>query len=505
MNIHLVGVGGVAMGNLAAMLKQSGHTVTGSDHKLYPPMSHRLQEWGIDARPFDPKNVERADLTIIGNAISRGNPEVEEVLNRNLDYTSMSVALSRFFLQGKRVIVVAGTHGKTTTTFLMDHILQTAGTPPGLFAGGVRADGQNGFRVSSDSPYFVIEGDEYDTAFFDKHAKFLHYRPGHLILTSLEYDHADIYADFDQYALAFRRLLRLIPSRGLVAGCYNDPAVLEILEDHTYSPVHLYGGPEGPPFSRETRGKISRFQRKGSLVEMDGVGSMDGFSLIGSHNTRNALGAAIIALEIGIPPETIRRALQTFPGVLRRQQIRKKVFFQGFNKTHQKSLTNSRGKEIILMEDFAHHPTAVTETIGAVREAYPGYTIHALFEPRSASSHKAIFQEDYVRAFLKADFVYICDVFNREKFKPDEMLQVSELVEHLNREKENSFAVSGETPAHLLEQFKDAFASALRGPEKTDPGKEDGVYGSVILVMSNGAFGGIYPELDSFVESLEAG
>ncbi|MEQ9367168.1 MAG: Mur ligase domain-containing protein, partial [Leptospirales bacterium] len=221
MHIHLTGVGGVAMGNLAAMLKQSGHSVTGSDGPLYPPMSDKLRDWGIPVRAFDERNIRSkdggdVDLVVIGNAISRGNAEVEYVLNERVPYMSMSAALSEFYLKDKEVIVVAGTHGKTTTTFLIDHLLSAGGVSPGLFAGGVRGDGMDGWRVSPESPYFVIEGDEYDTAFFDKSAKFLHYRPRYLVVTSIEFDHADIYENERLYRRSFERLLRLVPSAGLV-------------------------------------------------------------------------------------------------------------------------------------------------------------------------------------------------------------------------------------------------------------------------------------------------
>ncbi|MCB1318851.1 MAG: hypothetical protein KDK34_01285, partial [Leptospiraceae bacterium] len=345
MHIHLVGVGGVAMGNLAAMLQAGGHTVSGSDHALYPPMSDKLREWGIDAHPFDAANLQRKhpDLCIIGNAISRGNVEVEYILNERLPYTSMAAALFDFFLKDKQVIVIAGTHGKTTTTFLMDHVLSEADRPPGLFAGGVRADGMNGFRVS-DSQYFVIEGDEYDTAFFDKAAKFLHYRPKYLILTSVEFDHADIYENKRAYQKSFQHLLRLVPGKGSVIAAAEDRGVRQVLRDYHLAPIHWYAserftrkkasalreiGIKPPYVQKENRGvsndspiALSAFSRKARTVQFDWPGTIEDFALLGEHNTANAQAVSILAAKLGLDPERVRGALQNFPGVLRRQQVR---------------------------------------------------------------------------------------------------------------------------------------------------------------------------------------
>lgn len=466
MKIHLTGVGGVAMGNLAAMLKRTGHTVTGSDSALYPPMSEKLKDWGIEAFRFDEKNLEDADLVVIGNVISRGNPEVEAVLNRKIPYMSMSAALKEFFLKGKDVIVVAGTHGKTTTTFLIDHILATAGKAPGLFAGGLRSDGMNGFRVS-DSPYFVIEGDEYDTAFFDKASKFLHYLPRYLVLTSVEFDHADIFHDFREYSLSFQRLLRLIPSEGLVIGCADNEGVKNVLKDHQLSPVEWY--------SRAAAKGVSSFVRKGALVEFPYAGTVEELPLIGDHNISNALAAVLLARRLGISADSVRMALRTFPGVLRRQQVRA-----------QKRVGES---EVRLIEDFAHHPTAVKETILAVRQAYPGFRIHALFEPRSATSHRSVFQAEYARALASSDSVYITDVYDRKKVDASSLLNVKKIVADISKRKGGKTeAFFAKDPQALLAMFRKKFRPSKKG--------------DIILIMSNGAFGGIYPELDTFVRAL---
>ncbi len=492
MKIHLIGVGGVAMGNLAAMLKSIGHNVTGSDGALYPPMSDRLRDWGIEARPFALSNIGNSDLYIVGNAISRGNVEVEEVLNHNLSYTSMARAISTFFLEGREVIVVAGTHGKTTTTFLMDHILTTAGRKPGLFAGGVRADGMDGFRVPGKGECFVIEGDEYDTAFFDKHSKFLHYHPRYLILTSVEYDHADIYPDYESYMLSFQRLLRIIPSQGLTVACWNDAGVRQVMEGYNYSPLIRYGTDEIMPsvkagktpsllLEKSQEGEYRSFKRTGRTVHMEYPGMIGNFSLLGIHNTNNALAVALVAERLGLKPEDVIRGLESFPGVLRRQQIRVEV-------------QKARGSNapIILMEDFAHHPTAVRETLRAVRDGYPGFRIHALFEPRSATSHRNTFENEYVNEFAAADRIYICDIFNKEKVSVAERMNVTAIVERINSAKidrPEKIATYGENPADLLEKFIGSF--------QPDPS------GDVILVMSNGAFGGIYTKLDQFVKEFD--
>jgi UDP-N-acetylmuramate: L-alanyl-gamma-D-glutamyl-meso-diaminopimelate ligase len=474
LRIHLIGVGGVAMGNLAAMLRHIGHSVSGSDVPLYPPMSDRLAEWGIEILPFDARNVKGADLCIVGNAISRGNVEVEEILNSGIDYTSMSAALSRFFLKGRRVIVVAGTHGKTTTTFLTDHLISVVDRPPGLFAGGVRGDGMNGWRVS-DSDLFVIEGDEYDTAFFDKHSKFLHYRPRHLILTSVEFDHADIFKDLDDYETAFRRLLRLIPSNGSVVACADYPAVVRILDGYALAPVRLY-------CSDSSAGHAS-IRREGNRVDFGDFGVCERFPLIGDHNALNALAAVTVLRDIGFDPRKLVDALPSFPGVLRRQQIRV-----------DRERCGPAGASITVIEDFAHHPTAVQKTLEAVRRAYPGRKIHALFEPRSASSHRSIFQSEYGGAFGDADSVYMTDVFNPGKVHDEIRLNVRAVLEEIRSRRSTLSGATIETHfAEGPERLFDLFAEKFR----------PNAAGDAIVIMSNGSFGGIYEKMDRLIASIE--
>lgn len=557
MKIHLIGIGGAAMGNLAAMLKQSGHSVSGSDQDLYPPMSDRLREWKIDARAFAASSVRNKDLIIVGNAISRGNVELEEALRLGLPITSMAAALQRFFLAGKKVIVVAGTHGKTTTTFLTDYLIGEAGLKghgsvakkgrssrnspyagsgipssgfqgsgkqaehlPGLFVGGVRADGHPGFRLpGKKNPYFVIEGDEYDTAFFDKASKFLHYRPHHLILTSVEFDHADIFEDLQHYKKAFRILLRWIPPNGSLIPCMADEGVRDVVKGYDFSAMFGYG-----------KKGHSRASRKGRKVHFDLLEANDtadlSFScepaLIGEHNTLNAIAACLVGRRLGISERQLVRGLESFPGVLRRQQIRA-----------QSSLDRPGGKSPdhqIFMEDFAHHPTAVEKTLAAVRQAYPGYKIIALYEPRSATSHRDIFAVEYVRSLQGADLVLLPDVFNRNKVPPGQRLDVKGIVKGLNEA--GTTARFCRDPGGILAQLRKELAgssfhswespgspangpvkSVAPAPKKKGAGRRDTVAGQpsgnsrsgkheqpvLVLAMSNGGFGGIYPEIDRII------
>jgi UDP-N-acetylmuramate: L-alanyl-gamma-D-glutamyl-meso-diaminopimelate ligase len=480
MRIHLIGVGGAAMGNLAAMLQKSGHRVSGSDENLYPPMSHRLKDWKIDARPFDREAVKKKDLVIVGNAISRGNVELEEALARGLQITSMAAAMQEFFLKGRQAIVVAGTHGKTTTSFLIDYILSQNARKkngqykksklPGLFVGGVRADGHPGFRMpGKDCPYFVIEGDEYDTAFFDKASKFLHYRPVHLILTSVEFDHADIFSDFDVYKKSFRILLRWIPRSGSLVACMDDEGVREVCDGYSFSRLFRYGS------SADHSHAIRQGDQVNFRILDPKVGSFADYScrpaLIGEHNTYNALAAIHVARELGLKEGQILRGLETFPGVIRRQQLRVDGRTNGGH---------------CFMEDFAHHPTAVQKTLAAVREAYPGHRIIALYEPRSATSHRNLFAKEYAGALAAADLVLLPDVFNRDKVPLDQRLDVPAMVQAIN---------DGGTRARYCGDAEGVW-NALRNhwPELAATGGP-----IMVLAMSNGAFGGIYNRIDGLV------
>ncbi|MBX7058964.1 MAG: UDP-N-acetylmuramate--alanine ligase [Leptospirales bacterium] len=487
MRIHLIGIGGVAMGNLAAMLRDLGHQVSGSDKALYPPMSDRLKDWKIEARPFGESNLKGAELVVVGNAVSRGNIEVETMLNLGLPYLSMPQALREFALKDKQVVVIAGTHGKTTTTFLVDHVLAHGKEgKPGLFAGGVRADGMDGFRISPRSPYFVIEGDEYDTAFFDRGPKFLHYRPRFLALTAIEYDHADIYPDEASYMQSYQRLLRLIPSQGLVVACASDAGVRAALDHYDLAPVEWYASKEFAALKQKLspHGKVQTFTRVGRSVSFDFPGRLERFALIGAHNTGNALAAALIGRQVGVPQEKIREALVSFPGVLRRQQVRVET-----------DRSKGAGGPVTFIEDFAHHPTAVAATIAALREAYPGRRVHALFEPRSASSHRSVFHKQYATAFAQADSAYLCDVFDRNKVEAGLRLDVKKLVADIKTQS----AKRGKAARGFEAQFArdpDALVEVFR--KRFKPSAD----GDVVVAMSNGAFGGIYKKVDEFIRGV---
>lgn len=462
MKIFLIGIGGIAMGNLAFMLKELGYDVSGSDQNLYPPMSDKLIEWGLSPKSgYAADNVKNADLVIIGNAISRGNPEVEAVLNTGKEYMSMAQAIGHFFLKGKKPIVIAGTHGKTTTTFLTHYLLAEIGLKPGLFVGGIRADGHPGFSLGK-GDYFVIEGDEYDSAFFDKSSKFLHYRPYYLILNALDFDHADIFTDLDAIKVMFKRLLNLVPSTGKVFSWKGSKNLNSILENYKHAPIDFF----------ELGEKNSVFSyKKGILKEIQSKQILNP-SLIGAHNYRNAEAAIRVCLEIAPDKKKeILAAFLKFPGVKRRQEIL------------------ARTEDSILVEDFAHHPVAILETIKAHKEAYPGYKIISLFEPRSATSHRNIFQQDFAKSFKGSDLTLITEVFQINKVSTKVRLNVKRLIKDTE-----SFS---KKPAMYCKDPNDLFTKLKKEIPKFSK------YKLIVLAMSNGAFGGIYPELKKLISERE--
>ncbi|MCB1141865.1 MAG: UDP-N-acetylmuramate--alanine ligase [Leptospiraceae bacterium] len=463
MNIFFIGIGGIAMGNLAYMLKKQGHNVSGSDKNLYPPMSVMLEDWGLKVfNGFDKNHLKNQDMIIVGNAISRGNPEVEEMLNQKIPYLSMAGAISKFLLQGKKVIVVAGTHGKTTTTFLVHHILKEIGLQPGLFVGGIRADNHPGFEIGN-GEYFVIEGDEYDSAFFEKTSKFLNYHPHYLVLNALDFDHADIFPNIEAIKEMFRRLLKLVPSNGKIYFNEKSIHLKELCSEFKFAPIEKFGiGKKGSLLNIQ-KGKLYFFDSKVPVNS----------NLIGEHNRRNLEVALRVAKDIS--PEkwpAIKKSVENFPGVKRRQEI----LFKG---------TGS-----ILMEDFAHHPVAIEETVHAVREAYPDYTILSLFEPRSATSHRNVFQKDFSKSFVGSHSVFITEVFNIKKVPISNRLNVKKLVVDTKKNSRviNSFYTKN--PDDLLKKLS-KFIQELTY-EKI-----------IILAMSNGAFGGIYKNIIEILEKRE--
>ena len=451
------------MATLAAMLKQKGFDVGGSDQDVYPPMSDFLAAQGILAQAgYDAGHITGdIDLVIVGNAISRGNVELEEVLDRKIRYCSLPEAVREHFLWGARSIVIAGTHGKTTTTALTGWLLSHGGMDPSVLAGGIaRNFGEHGssYRLGAGRD-FVIEGDEYDSAFFDKTAKFLKYLPDIAVVNNVEFDHADIYDSLEAVSLAFRRLVNLIPRRGLLL-VGSDSAGARALVSGAVSRVHTFGTGDDVDWQAHDiqvlpGGSRFKVRRDGSPF---GVFEMP---LVGAHNVRNALAAMAVATEVGVSVERVTEGLKLFAGVKRRLEVVGEV------------------NGVTIYDDFAHHPTAVVETIGALRAGHPTDRIWAVFEPRSASSCRRVFQADFARAFAGADEVIVAPIF-RSKLPEAERLSVTQLVDDLN--------CRGQS-ARQSSSVDDIVDTIVREHRR----------GDLVVIMSNGGFGGIHRKL---VEAL---
>ncbi len=450
------------MATLAALLKHRGHDVSGSDEHVYPPMSDFLAAEGLNVlQGYRPAHVDaKPDLVVVGNAISRGNAELEAVLDRGIRYASMAETIRDQWLWDAQSIVIAGTHGKTTTTALTGWLLTAAGADPTVLIGGIaRNFGNDGasYRIGKGQP-FVIEGDEYDSAYFDKTAKFLKYLPDIAVINNIEFDHADIYADIDEVRLAFRRLVNLVPQQGLTLLGVDSPDAAALVA-HARSRVQTFGLSIGADWRATDivveQGTRFRVRRGGEDL---GVFSMP---LLGEHNVRNALAAIAIGVDVGLDVERLRSGLAAFKGVKRRLEV----------------VGEARG--ITIYDDFAHHPTAVDETLKAVRRSSPGKRIWAIFEPRSASSCRRIFQDDFARAFAGADEVVIASVF-RSSVPPEERLSEEQLVGDLTSKRVHA--------RHLpdVESIVTTVAGEARG-------------GDLIVVMSNGGFGGIHRKLLSAI------
>ncbi|HEY2987056.1 MAG TPA: UDP-N-acetylmuramate:L-alanyl-gamma-D-glutamyl-meso-diaminopimelate ligase [Candidatus Binatia bacterium] len=458
-HIHLIAICGVGMAPLAGLLKSQGYRVTGSDQNVYPPMSTYLADLGIDAMMgYQSEHLnDRPDLVVVGNAVSRNNPEVEEMLRLAIPYISFPQALGRFLIGAKRSLVIAGTHGKTTTSALMAWVLDRAGWNPSFFIGGMPRNFGNGFRQGS-GDWVVLEGDEYDSAFFDKGPKFLHYRPEKVVLTSLEFDHADIYRDLDHVKASFRHLAEIIPATGNLLVCNEYESNREVAAS-ARSPVVFYG-------DKEPRGWQARNIRVAGgfswFEPCDGQNSEGEVkvALIGRHNVSNALAVYAMARQLGIAPEAIREAMRTFAGVKRRQE------FKG------------EAGGVTVLDDFAHHPTAIQETIEAVKRAYDGRRVWAIFEPRSNTSRRRIFAREFPAALALADRIVLAGLFQPEKIPPEDRLPPEEVVAEINRLANNGKAV--------YIQRADEIAQYV--------GRE-AARGDVILVMSNGGFDGVQDKI----------
>ncbi|HEY7317985.1 MAG TPA: UDP-N-acetylmuramate:L-alanyl-gamma-D-glutamyl-meso-diaminopimelate ligase [Candidatus Binatia bacterium] len=453
-HIHLIAICGVGMASLAGLLQSRGYRITGSDQNVYPPMSSYLQGIGIPILSgYSAEHLKpRPDLVVIGNAISRNNPEADAALDQAIPYISFPQALGLFLIQSRISLVVAGTHGKTTTSALAAWVLTRAGLDPGFFIGGVPLNFASGWNPGS-GDYVVLEGDEYDSAFFDKGPKFLHYRPHHVILTSVEFDHADIYRDLAHLKDAFRRLVELIPSTGWLLACSDYAAVQEVVERASCRVCYYGGG----PLADWTAQKVI-FQGGKSLFEAFYRGQSDGvveLALIGRHNVQNALAVYAMGRELGIDRDKLRGGLATFGGVKRRQEIKGNV------------------GSVLVMDDFAHHPTAVKETLIAVKGAYPGRRLWAIFEPRSNTSRRNIFEQEFAQTLALADRIVVAGLHQPEKVPEFERLSVEKVVQAING--------SGEQRAIVIEKA-DAIASYVAA---------NALPNDIIVVMSNGGFDGV--------------
>jgi UDP-N-acetylmuramate: L-alanyl-gamma-D-glutamyl-meso-diaminopimelate ligase len=462
--IHLIGICGTAMGTLAAMLKARGHDVRGSDQHVYPPMSDFLRQQevtlleGYDAAHITPE----LDLVVIGNAISRGNPELEEVLDRKIRYCSLPEAIRDHFLWRARSVVIAGTHGKTTTSSLAGWLLTHGGKDPSVLIGGIAENFEGSYRLGGGRE-FVIEGDEYDSAFFDKTAKFLKYLPDIAVVNNIEYDHADIYPDLDAIRLAFRRFVNLVPRRGLLLLGADSPDA-SALRDGARCRVETFGLAEGATWQahdllvKEASTTFS-LRREGSPI-----GSFD-VPLLGAYNVRNAVAAIAVAAAAGVDTDTLAEGLRKFRGVRRRLQHR------------------GTANGVMVYDDFAHHPTAIEETLVGVRSAYPSRRIWAIFEPRSATSCRRIFQSDFARALGHADHVVLPAVF-RSTLPESQRLSPEAVVEDL---------VSVGVDAEYIPETEGIVRRIARRAEP----------GDLVVVMSNGGFDNIHQRLLAALEARE--
>ncbi|HEU4383455.1 MAG TPA: UDP-N-acetylmuramate:L-alanyl-gamma-D-glutamyl-meso-diaminopimelate ligase [Anaeromyxobacteraceae bacterium] len=458
--VHLIGVGGTGMGSFAGLLQAAGYQVTGSDENVYPPMSTQLQAWGIEVmQGYRPENLDRArpDVVVVGNVVRAANPEAAAMRERGLRHVSFPQALGEIFIAPRHGVVVVGTHGKTTCTAMMAAVLHRAGRDPSFLVGGVSRDFGSNFRLGK-GEHFVIEGDEYDTAYFDKGPKFLHYRPRTAIFTSCELDHADIYRDEAHYQAAFERFVDLLPEGGFLSACARYPAVARIAA-LARCPVETYSvegaadwearelrlGPDGARFILVRRGTAL------GPVQLP-VG--------GAHNVENALGVAAAAAALGLSPEEIAAGLHAFQGVKRRQEVR------------------GTAGGVTVVDDFAHHPRAVRETLAAVRGAFPGARLLAAFEPRSNTSRRNLHQRDYASraTWGQAARVFLLRPVPTDRVPEAERLDVDAVIRDLS---------AAGTPARAFADVGEmvpAIASEARP-------------GDVVVAMSNGAFGGIWERL----------
>jgi UDP-N-acetylmuramate: L-alanyl-gamma-D-glutamyl-meso-diaminopimelate ligase len=468
-HIHLSGICGTAMASLAGLLQLRGHRITGSDKAAYPPMSDLLRELGIPImEPYAEANLEPApDLVVIGNALSRGNPEVERVLDARIPFTSMAALLRDEFLRGRDSLVIAGTHGKTTTTSMLAWIYEVAAQEraelaPSFLIGGVAENFGTSFHLRP-TRTFIVEGDEYDTAFFDKGPKFLHYFPDALILTHVEFDHADIYADLEAVKTAFKRLVNLVPRRGTIVAFDGSANVTECVE-HALCRVERYG------FAPESAWRIVNFRHEQELSRWEVWRNGElwaelEMALAGEHNALNATAAAALAATQGIAKEAIRAALASFKSVKRRLEVRAQI------------------AGITVIDDFAHHPTAIRETLRALRSVYPQARLWAVLEPRSNTLRRKVLAADLVESLHLADRIVLAGVYQQQRIPEDERLHPEDVVAELDAQ------------GAAAELLADADTIVAAIAPRLEPG-------DVVAILSNGGFDGIYEKLPARLREL---
>ena len=456
-HFHFIGICGTAMGSVAAALQNRGYTITGSDQNVYPPMSDFLIKNNINVSVgHDENNIpDKVDLVVIGNAMSRGNVEVESVLNRKTPYTSLPELIKRYFLQGKRNIVITGTHGKTTTSSIIAHLLNDNGLNPNLMIGGIPLDIGEGGRFT-ESEFFVIEGDEYDTAFFDKRSKFVHYMPEIVVVNNIEFDHADIFNNIEEIKLSFKRMLNIVPENGIVFVNGDDNDAVEVTEN-CRAPVIKVGANDDCDFKIENL-NLEPFNSSFSIKDNSYQLPMDG-----EFNVRNAAMAIAVSDFLNIDQKNIIESVSKFSGIARRQELR------------------GEEKNVKVIDDFGHHPTAIAATIGALKQRYPDSKIWAIFEPRSNTSRRNLLQSELEDSLSQADGVIISEVPNPEKVPDGELLDVESVIENLSsRGKEAFIGLSSDDIVNKLIPLTSS--------------------GDTIVVLSNGGFGGIH---DKLLEALK--
>ena len=460
---HLIGIAGTAMASLAGLLKQAGHRVTGSDENVYPPMSDELKAMGIEySVGYRPENLDsNPDIVVVGNAISRGNAELEAVLERKLYYTSAAVTIKDEFIRGKHSMAVAGTHGKTSTTSLLAWTLECAGKNPSFLIGGVAENFGKSYRLT-DSDIFVIEADEYDTAYFDKGPKMWHYLPDTAIVNNIEFDHADIYRDEEAYKFAFSRFINLVPRNGQLIAGWDSPLV-RALAPRSFAPIQYFSYDGDTPLENAdgwTAAGVS-FGEQGTRFTVMHNGAEWGtleMRMTGAFSVRNALAVVAAASAVGAERAAIAEAFRTYKSVKRRMEVR------------------GEAGGVLVIDDFAHHPTAVRETMAAVRQKYSGRRLIAIFEPRSYTAQRREFQADYEKALGSADEIVFGGLFHPERYTAETAIDPHALV--------SSWRAGGKPAEHIADP--DKIVEYLKPRMKP---------GDVVLVMTNGGFGGIHGKL----------